>query len=44
MTREEVSNWLLMYREVIKSSIDKQDPDIWQRTRDEWTTKFSNEE
>jgi hypothetical protein len=28
MTREEVSNWLLMYREVIKNRIDKQVPDI----------------
>ena len=30
MTREEVSNWLLMYTEVIKNSIDNQDPEIWQ--------------
>ena len=44
MTREEVSNWLLMYTEVIKNSIDKQDSEIWQRTRDEWITKFSSEE
>ena len=44
MTREEVSNWLLMYTEVIKNSIDKQDPEIWQRTRDEWITKFNSEE
>jgi hypothetical protein len=44
MTREEVFNWLLMYREVIKNSIDKQDPDIWQITRDEWITKFNSEE
>jgi hypothetical protein len=28
MIREEVSYWLLMYRDGIKNSIDKQDPDI----------------
>jgi predicted NodU family carbamoyl transferase len=28
MIREEVSNWLLMYRDGIKNNIDKQDPDI----------------
>jgi hypothetical protein len=44
ITREEVSNWLLIYREVIKNSIDKQDPEIWQRTRDEWITKFNSGE
>ena len=44
MTREEVSNWLLMYTEVIKNSIDNQDPEIWQRTTDDWITKFNSEE
>ena len=44
MPREEISNWLLMYQDVIKNSIDTQDPDIWQRNRDEWITKFNSKE
>ena len=42
--REQVSDWLSMYRSVIKNIIDTKDPDLWQKTREEWIVKYSSEE
>ena len=44
MAREQVSNLVSMYRTIIKNIIDEQDPDLWQRKREEWIVKNSSEE
>ena len=44
MHRDQVSDWLTMYRQIIKQSIDEQDPEIWQNTRDHWISKKNSEE
>ena len=44
MHRDQVSDWLTMYRQIIKQSIDEQDPDIWQNTREHWISQINSEE
>ena len=39
LPRNQVSNWLMMYRQVIKQVIDEQDLELWNRTREEWIKK-----
>ena len=36
LPRDQVSDWLSMYRSVIKNIIDAKDPEIWNATRAEW--------
>ena len=44
MHRDQVSDWLTMYRQIIKQSIDEQDPEIWQNTRNHWISQNNSEE
>ena len=39
LPRDQVSDWMVMYRQVIKQVIDEQDPELWNKTREEWITK-----
>jgi hypothetical protein len=39
LPRNQVSDWLVMYRQVIKQVIDEQDPELWNIIREEWITK-----
>ena len=34
MNRDKITDWLSMYRQIIKNIIDEKDPDIWQNTRE----------
>ena len=42
--RNQVSDWLGMYRQVIKQVIDEQDPELWNITREAWITKNNSED
>jgi Reverse transcriptase (RNA-dependent DNA polymerase) len=44
LPRDQVSDWLAMYRQVIKQVIDEQDPGLWNTTRETWiTNNYSSE-
>ena len=44
LPRDQVSDWLAMYRQVIKQVIDEQDPGLLNTTREEWiTNNYSSE-
>ena len=44
MHRNQVTDWLTMYRQLIKHIIDEKDPELWQQTREAWIDKISREE
>ena len=44
MHRDKITDWLSMYRQIIKNIIDEKDPDIWQNTREDLIIKYSQEE
>ena len=44
LPRNQVTDWLLMYRQVIKYVTTEQDPELWESTREKWIAKNSNEE
>ena len=43
LPRNQVTDWLLMYRQVIKDIITEQDPELWESTREKWIAKNSSE-
>ena len=44
LPRNQVTDWLLMYRQVIKGLITEQDPELWESTREKLIAKSSSEE
>ena len=44
LPRNQVTDWLLMYRQLVKEIITEQDPDLWERTRETWIARISSEE
>ena len=44
MQRDQVSDWLTMYRQIIKQSIDQPGPELWQNIRDHWISQNNIEQ
>jgi len=43
LPRNQVTDWLLMYRQLIEEIITEQDPDLWEMTRETWIARISSE-
>ena len=44
LPRNQVTDWLLMYKQIIGEMITEQDPDLWERTRETWIARIRSEE
>ena len=44
LPRNQISDWLVMYRQVSKQVIDEQDPELWNIKRESWITKNNSED